>query len=65
MFFVNDVKQGIYSPTVPTIIGSKAVFTLSSLHEFLTTISKFAAFVFIWISMKRSKLSSTSFTVWH
>jgi hypothetical protein len=27
MLFVNDVKQGIYSPTVPTIVGPKAVFT--------------------------------------
>jgi hypothetical protein len=68
MFFVNDVKQGIHSPTVPTIVGPKAVFTHPSLYEFLTTISEFAARVLIWSSMKRStveKLSNTSFMVCH
>jgi hypothetical protein len=35
MLFVNDVKQGIHSPTVPTIVGPKVVFTRPSLHEFL------------------------------
>jgi hypothetical protein len=56
MLFVNDesYKQGIHSPTVPTIVGPKAVFTRPSLHEFFTTISKFAARVLIWSSMKRS-----------
>jgi hypothetical protein len=51
---VNDVKQGIHSPTVPTIVRPKAVFTRPGLHEFLTTISDFAARVLIWSSMKRS-----------
>jgi hypothetical protein len=54
MLFVNDVKQGIHSPTVPTIVGPKAVFTRPGLHEFLTEISQFAARVLIWSSMKRS-----------
>jgi hypothetical protein len=56
MLFVNDesYKQGIHSPTVPTIVGPKAVFTRPSLHEFFTTISKFATRVLIWSSMKRS-----------
>jgi hypothetical protein len=54
MFFVNDVKQGIHSPTVPTIVGPKAVFSCPGLHDFLTTISEFAARVLIWSSMKRS-----------
>jgi hypothetical protein len=54
MLFVNDVKQGIHSPTVPTIVGLKAVFMRPSLHEFFTTISEFAARVLIWSSMKRS-----------
>jgi hypothetical protein len=47
MFFVNDVKQGIHSPTVPTIVKPKAVFTRPSLYEFFTTISEFAARVLI------------------
>jgi hypothetical protein len=54
MLFVNSVQQRIHSSTVPTIVGPKAVFTRPSLHEFLTTISKFAARVIIWSSMKRS-----------
>jgi hypothetical protein len=54
MLFVNDVKQGIHSPTVSTIIEAKAVFTRPGLHEFFTTISEFAARVLIWSSMKRS-----------
>ena len=54
MLFVNDVKQGIHSPTVPTIVGPKAIFTHLGLHEFLSTISKFAARILIWSSMKRS-----------
>jgi hypothetical protein len=54
MLFVNDVKQGIHSPTVPTIVGPKAVFTCPGLHEFFTTISEFPARFLIWSSMKRS-----------
>ena len=54
MSFVNDVKQGIHSPTVATIVEPKAIFTCLGLHEFLTTISEFAAHVLIWSSMKRS-----------
>jgi hypothetical protein len=54
MLFVNDIKQGIHLPTVPTIDGPKAVFTRPGLHEFLTAISEFAACVFIWSSLKRS-----------
>jgi hypothetical protein len=54
MLFVNSVQQGIHSSTVPTIVVPKAVFTRPGLHEFLTTISKFAAKVIIWSSMKRS-----------
>jgi hypothetical protein len=56
MLFVNDVKQGIHSPTVPTIVGPKTVFTRPGLHEFFTTISEFAARVLIWSSMKRSTM---------
>jgi hypothetical protein len=56
MLFVNDVKQGIHSPTVPTIVGPKAIFTCLGLHEFFTTISDFAARVLIWSSMKRSTM---------
>jgi hypothetical protein len=56
---VNDVKQGIHSPTVPTNVGPKAVFTRPSLHDFLTTISEFAARVLIWSSMKRSIVEKT------
>ena len=54
MPFVNDVKQGIHSPTVPTIVKPKAVFTRLGLHEFLSKISEFATCVFIWNSMKGS-----------
>jgi hypothetical protein len=54
MPFVNSVQQGIHSSTVPTIVEPKAVFTWPGLLEFLTEISKFAACVFIWSSMKRT-----------
>jgi hypothetical protein len=54
MPFVNSVQQRIHSSTVPTIVGPKAVFTQPGLLEFLTTISKFTAHVFIWSSMKRT-----------
>jgi hypothetical protein len=54
MPFVNSVQQGTHSSTVPTFVGPKAVFTRPGLHEFLTAISKFAARVIIWSSMKRS-----------
>jgi hypothetical protein len=54
MLFVYDVRQGIYSSTVPMIVKPKAIFTHPALLEFLTEISKFAAHIFIWSSMKRS-----------
>jgi hypothetical protein len=54
MPFVYDVSHGIYLSTVPTVVGPKAVFTRPGLLEFLTEISKFAARIFIWSSMKRS-----------
>jgi hypothetical protein len=41
MPFLYNVKQGIHSSTVPTIVEPKAVFTRPSLLEFLTEISKF------------------------
>jgi hypothetical protein len=53
MPFVNDVKQGIHSSMVSTIVEPKAIFMHLGLLEFLTTISKFAACVFIWSSIKR------------
>jgi hypothetical protein len=56
IFFVNDIKQGIHSPTVPTIIEPKAVFMHPGLHEVFTTISEFATCVLIWSSMKRSTM---------
>jgi hypothetical protein len=54
MPFLFDVKQGIHSSTVPTIIRPKVVFTCPGLLEFLTEISKFVARIFIWSSMKKS-----------
>jgi hypothetical protein len=54
MFLVNDVKLGIHSSMVPTIIGPKFVFTRPGLFKFLTAISKFVARVFIWSLMKKS-----------
>ena len=54
MLFVYDVKQGIHSSTIFTIVGPKAIFTHPSLLKFLTKISKFAARIVIWSSMKRS-----------
>jgi hypothetical protein len=54
MLFVNDVKQEIHSPMVPTIVGPKAVFMHPGLHEFFTEISEFVPHVLIWSSMKRS-----------
>jgi hypothetical protein len=56
MPFVNSAQQGIHSSTVPTFVRPKAVFTRPGLHEFLTAISKFAARVIIWSSMKRSTI---------
>jgi hypothetical protein len=54
MPFVNDVRDGIHSLTVPTIIRPKAIFKRPSLLEFFTTISKFANYIFIWNSIKMS-----------
>jgi hypothetical protein len=54
MPFLYDVKQGIHSSTVPTIVGPKAIFTSPGLLEFFTEISKFAARIIIWSLMKRS-----------
>jgi hypothetical protein len=54
MSFMNDVKDGIHSSAIPTIVGLKEVFTRPGLLETFTTISKFVARVFIWSSMKRS-----------
>jgi hypothetical protein len=54
MPFVNSVQQGIHSTTVPTTVDPKAVFMQPGLFEFLTAISKFAARVFIWSSIKRT-----------
>ena len=54
MPFVYDVKHGIHSSMVPTIIGPKAVFTRPGFLKFLTKISKFVVHIFIWSSMKRS-----------
>jgi hypothetical protein len=54
MPFVYDEREGILSSTVPMIVGPKAIFTRPGLLEFLTEISKFAARIFIWSSMKRS-----------
>ena len=56
MPFINDEKDGIPSSTNPTIIGPKAIFTHPSLLEFLTAISMFGAYIFIWSSMKRSTI---------
>jgi hypothetical protein len=53
MPFVNDVRDGIHSSMVPTIVEPKAVYACPNLFEFFTTISKFAPCVFIWSSMKR------------
>jgi hypothetical protein len=54
MPFLYDVKQGIHSSMVPTIVGPKAVFMRPGLLEFLIEISKFAARIINWSSMKRS-----------
>lgn len=51
---VYDVKHGIHSSTVATIVGPKAVYTRPGLLNFLTEISKFAARIVIWSSMKKS-----------
>jgi hypothetical protein len=58
MLFVYNVRQGIHSSTVPTIIGPKAVFTRPGLLEFLTEISKFVGRIFIWSSVKRSTVNN-------
>ena len=58
MFPVNNVKQGIHSPMVLTIVGPKVVFMRPSLHEFLNTISEFDTRVLIWSSMKRSTMEN-------
>ena len=51
---VFDVEHGIHSSTVPTIVGPKAVYACPGLLKFLTEISKFAARIVIWNSMKKS-----------
>ena len=52
--FVYDVKHGIHSSTVPTIVGPKVVLTRPGLLKFLTAISKFVTRIFIWSSLKKS-----------
>ena len=56
MAFVYDMKYGIHLSTIPMIVGPKVVFTHPGLLKFLTEISKFAARIFIWSSMKRSTI---------
>ena len=51
---VYDVEHGIHSSTVPTVVGPKAVYARPGLLNFLTEISKFAARIVIWSSMKKS-----------
>ena len=65
MPFVNSVQQWIHLSMVPTIVGPKAVFTRSSLYEFLTTISKFATRAIIWSSMKRSTVEKIVHYLFH
>jgi hypothetical protein len=40
MPFVNDVKQGIHSSIIPTIVGPKAIFTCLRLLKFFTAINR-------------------------
>ena len=47
MPFLYNVKQGIYSSTIPTIVEPKAVFMGPSLLKFLIEINKFVAYIFI------------------
>ena len=56
MPFVYDERQRIHLSTVPTIVGSKNIFTHPGLLELFTKISKFAARIFIWSSMKKSTI---------
>lgn len=53
-FPVNDVRENIFSSTVPTVIGPKGVFTRPGLREFLAEVSDVVDRVVIWSSMKRS-----------
>ena len=53
MPFVYDVKHEIHLSKVPTIVGPKAAYTRPGLLKFLIEISKFAARIFIWSSIKR------------
>ena len=54
MPFVYDERQGIHSSIIPMVLRPKAVFMCPGLLEFFIEISKFAACIFIWSSMKRS-----------
>jgi hypothetical protein len=47
MPFVNDVREGIHSSTISTILEPKVVFTHLGLLGISTVISKFATRVFI------------------
>jgi hypothetical protein len=62
---VHDVKLRIFSSTVPTIVNPKGVFTRPGLHDFLSAISKFAANVIIWSSMKRSTIVNIVDYIFH
>jgi hypothetical protein len=57
MPFVNDVRDGIHSSTVSTIVGPKSIFMRPGLLQFPTAISKFVAHVvnlywLIWFIFK-------------
>ena len=53
MPYVNNVKGGIHSSMVLTIVGPKVVFMHPRLLEFFISFSNFIACVFIWSLMKR------------
>ena len=59
MPFVNDVRDGIHSSKVPTMVKPKAVFMSLDLFKFFIAISKFVACLSIWSSMKRSIVEQT------
>jgi hypothetical protein len=68
MFFVNDVKQGIHSSTISTIVRPKAIFMHLGLFEFLLQLASLllvSSFRAQWRGPLLRKLSIISFAVYH
>ena len=57
--------QHLNSSHIPTLVGPKDVYCCLRAHDFLRFISRFAACILIWSSMKRSTVEQVSHYFFH